>query len=141
MEGRQLSLVECLRQKNEGHDVCSSAQRGNRNAKLVSRRENLVFTGIPETGTNDENTDKIINTKMEVTPPLTTTDSIRKLSRSSIIDDLMAQLTSLPWRRRSRSWKRAPTELNNTQDAINRCSAVSRNRETVRTLTAESSLW
>ena len=47
-------------------------------------------------GKNDENTDKIIiNTKMEVTPPLTTTDSITRLLRSSIIDDLMAQLKSL----------------------------------------------
>ena len=44
------------------------AQRG--------RRANLVFTGIPEAVTNEEYTDEIIintvNSKMEVTPPLTT---------------------------------------------------------------------
>ena len=43
------------------------------------RRANLVFTGIPEAGMNDdENTDEIlmeiINIKMEVTPPVTKTD-------------------------------------------------------------------
>ncbi len=44
------------------------------------RRANLVFTGIPEAGINDEheNTDEIvmniINSKMEVCPPVTTTD-------------------------------------------------------------------
>ena len=49
------------------------------------RRANPVFTGIPEAGTNDENTDKIIiniiNTKMEVTPPVTKTDIEESSSR------------------------------------------------------------